>query len=76
MRLPRLKFCGFTRQEDVAQALELQIDAIGLNFYPMSKRFIEPQSAKSLSLVAQGNCLRIGIFVDATPEQIDQVLSV
>jgi len=76
MKLPRLKFCGFTRQEDVAQALELQIDAIGLNFYPKSKRYIEPQAARKLSLIAQGACLRVGIFVDATPEQIDQVLSV
>jgi phosphoribosylanthranilate isomerase len=75
MKLPQLKFCGFTRQEDVAQALELQIDAIGLNFYPKGKRYIEPQSARKLSLIAQGACLRVGIFVDSTPEQIDRVLS-
>lgn len=75
MKLPRLKFCGFTREQDVAKAVELQVDAIGLNFYPKSKRFIKPRQAKRLSEIVVGVCARVGIFVDPTFEQIDDVLS-
>ena len=46
---PRIKFCGFTRQQDLAEAIDLQVDAIGLNFYPKSKRYVEPLIAKRLS---------------------------
>lgn len=74
MRLPRIKFCGFTREQDVALAIALQVEAIGLNFYPQSKRYIAPQMARGLSSLARGSCLCVGIFVDATFEQIDQVL--
>ena len=74
MKLPRLKFCGFTREQDVAHAVELQVDAIGLNFYPKGKRYVEPRDAKRLSALAQGVCMRVGIFVDATFEQIEDVL--
>jgi phosphoribosylanthranilate isomerase len=73
---PRIKFCGFTRQQDLADAIDLEVDAIGLNFYPKSKRYVEPAMAKRLSSLIQGCCMRVGIFVDATPEQIDRVLSV
>jgi phosphoribosylanthranilate isomerase len=74
MKLPQLKFCGFTRQEDVALAVELRVDAIGLNFYPKSKRYVQPQVARRISAIAEGVSMRVGIFVDPTIEQIDQVL--
>jgi len=76
MKLPRLKFCGFTRAEDVASAIEMRVDAIGLNFYPHSKRYVEPRVAKEFSDLACGVCMRVGVFVDATPEEIDRVVSV
>lgn len=74
MKAPRLKFCGFTREQDVETALELRVDAIGLNFYPKSKRYVEPEVAKRLSAIAAGGSMRVGIFVDPTMEQIDRVL--
>ncbi|MEK0424886.1 MAG: N-(5-phosphoribosyl)anthranilate isomerase [Planctomycetota bacterium] len=74
MKPPQLKFCGFTRQEDVAQAVELRVDAIGLNFYPKSKRYVAPSTARTISKIAEGISMRVGIFVDPTIEQIDQVL--
>jgi len=76
MSVPRLEFCGFTREEDIARCIELNVDAIGLNFYQSSKRYVQPQHAKLLSRLADGHCMRVGVFVDATPQQIDQVLGV
>jgi phosphoribosylanthranilate isomerase len=75
-KAPRIKFCGFTREQDLAEAIDLEVDAIGLNFYAKSQRYVEPMVAKRLSSLVQGSCMRVGIFVDSTPEQIASVLSV
>jgi phosphoribosylanthranilate isomerase len=71
---PRLKFCGFTRAEDVLAALDAGADAIGLNFYPASKRFVSLAVAESLSKIAHGHALRVGVFVNATPEEVEAVV--
>jgi len=81
LQLPRTKFCGFTRVGDIQAALELGVEAIGLNFYPKSKRYIEPKRARSM-LDEFSNSLGaskvkpqfIGVFVDDTPEQVLEVL--
>lgn len=72
---PRLKFCGFTREVDVESAIEAGASAIGLNFVPNSKRFVEPSIASSLSRVAAGRILRVGVFVNSTPEEVADVCS-
>jgi len=43
----RIKFCGITRLEDAAQAIELGVDAIGLILVPGSPRQLSlPEAAK------------------------------
>lgn len=42
----RIKICGMTNQRDIEEAAALGVDAIGLIFYPKSKRFISVQQAK------------------------------
>ena len=81
LQLPRTKFCGFTRVGDIQAALELGVEAIGLNFYPKSKRYIEPKRASSmLDELAKVTGLHnakpqfIGVFVDYSPEQVLEVL--
>ena len=41
--MTRIKFCGFTREEDVAHALELKVDAIGVVRERTSKRYLKDQ---------------------------------
>ena len=57
MSRTRIKFCGFTRAEDIDAAVAAGADAIGLVFYPHSKRCI------SLELAAQLRA-RVPLFVD------------
>jgi phosphoribosylanthranilate isomerase len=73
---PRLKFCGITREVDVEGAIEAGACAIGLNFVPSSLRYISLRLAADLSRAAAGRIQRIGVFVNATPQHVADVLHV
>lgn len=70
----RLKYCGFTRTEDVLAAIDVGVSAIGLNFYPKSKRFIGRDVAEELSRCAEGQVERIGVFVNASPMEVESIV--
>ncbi|MBK1830875.1 phosphoribosylanthranilate isomerase [Verrucomicrobiaceae bacterium R5-34] len=63
-----LKICGVTRMEDVSALIDLGVDALGVNFWPHSKRYLAPDSASPLLQHAAGKILRVGVFVNADPE--------
>lgn len=44
----KIKICGFTRLEDAIYAAECGADMLGFNFYPQSKRFIQPDVAEEI----------------------------
>jgi tryptophan synthase beta subunit len=66
----RVKVCGITRPEDARAALELGVDALGLNFVPGTPRALEPREARAISELARGRALRVGVFQDAPPERV------
>jgi phosphoribosylanthranilate isomerase len=76
IRLPKIKFCGLTRAIDVSAAIESGADAIGLNFYRPSPRYVSPENARELSQIAAGRVLRVGVFVNASPLEVDAVLAI
>ncbi|STZ56438.1 N-(5'-phosphoribosyl)anthranilate isomerase [Moraxella lacunata] len=43
-----VKFCGFTRTDDLQTAIALGVNAVGLVFYPPSPRAVSTASAKTL----------------------------
>lgn len=73
--MTRVKICGVTLPDDAARASAAGADFIGLNFWPRSKRYVEPGRAPMLASVARGagTSRLVGVFVD--PE-IDEVLAV
>ena len=76
IRLPKIKFCGLTRLEDVGAAIDSGASAIGFNFYRPSPRYVSPEPARELSLAADKLALRVGVFVNASPTEVDAVLAI
>lgn len=71
----RTKICGMTRPEDAYQAAALNVDAIGLIFYPNSKRFINIKQARAIIDVLPPFVTVVALFVNATTEEINNVLT-
>lgn len=70
----RIKICGITHPADAELAVEAGADLIGLNFVPDSPRRLSLETAAAISLAVAGRTERVGVFRDATPEEIDRVL--
>jgi phosphoribosylanthranilate isomerase len=62
-----LKICGVTTRGDAERLAALGVEALGVNFWPQSKRYLAPQDAGWLAGLA-GDILRVGVFVNEAPE--------
>lgn len=69
----RVKICGITRLEDGLAAAEAGADAIGIVFYPQSKRYLAPDQARELISRLPPFLTVIGLFVDTPPEAINRI---
>lgn len=74
-RRTRIKICGLTRGEDVQAAVAAGTDAIGFVFYPGSPRYIAPTAAARLIAAMPPFVTAVGLFVNASEEQVAQVLA-
>ena len=70
----RVKICGITRIEDAQAAVEAGCDAIGLVFYEPSPRFVSLERAAEIVASIPPFVNTVGLFVDAEPSYIQQVL--
>jgi len=64
--MPRIKVCGVRRFEDIVDALELGLDAVGLVAWERSPRAIERAEAARLVARLPERVLPVAVFVDAT----------
>jgi phosphoribosylanthranilate isomerase len=70
----RVKICGLNDPEAFDTAIAAGADWVGFNFFPPSPRYVTPSQAAALSARSPGGALRVGLFVDATPDAIAAVL--
>lgn len=70
----RVKICGVTRVEDALAVAELGADAIGLNFYPKSPRYITLGQARSIGAAIPAFVTTVALFVNASAAEVEQVI--
>ena len=70
----KIKICGFTIAENARQAALAGVDAIGLNFYTKSPRHVNISSAREIVAALPPFVNKVGLFVNANPSLIDEVL--
>ena len=66
----RTKICGITRRQDFDFAIAAGASAIGLNFYPRSKRYVKAEAAASVIESGRTSAAVVGVFVNAEIEAI------
>lgn len=71
----RVKICGLTREDDVHQAVQAGADAIGMVFYPGSKRAVDLTQAARLRRLVPGFVSTVALFVNPTPDAVAQVIA-
>ncbi len=65
-----VKICGVTSADDARMIVESGADAIGLNFYPRSPRFVEDAIAERIIEAIPSTVCRVGVFVNEPAEEI------
>ena len=68
-----LKVCGITTEQDGLLAASAGANAIGLNFYRRSPRFVTVQEAQRIAAVLPENVSKVGVFVDESAERILEI---
>lgn len=66
----RIKFCGLTREQDILNAVSAGADALGFVLWPGSRRHVDEDRLAALAACVPAFVTRVGLFVDATPEDI------
>jgi phosphoribosylanthranilate isomerase len=66
------KVCGITNPGDARVAVDAGADAIGLIFAE-SPRKVSLEEARKVSIALPENILKVGVFVDAEPDEVLQI---
>ncbi|HLF91149.1 MAG TPA: phosphoribosylanthranilate isomerase [Anaerolineales bacterium] len=72
-----VKICGITVLKDALVAVDAGAYMLGYNFYPLSKRYIQPEACAEIqNELAQRNVsvIAVGVFVNAFREEIEQTV--
>ncbi|MEM7457697.1 MAG: phosphoribosylanthranilate isomerase, partial [Planctomycetota bacterium] len=73
MRRFRIKICGISTIEDAMRAIESGADAIGLNFYEQSSRYVEAFTAMEISTAVHSAIATVGVFVNSPASDIAEL---
>jgi len=70
----RIKFCGFTRAEDIAQAIALNVDYIGLIFAPRSPRRVTLEQAAHLRCAVPAHIGVVALMMDQPEHEVRAII--
>jgi phosphoribosylanthranilate isomerase len=69
-----VKICGITSVGDAQTVAEAGADAVGLNFYPRSPRFVGLDRAREIARSLPREVAKVGVFVNSTPDEVRRAL--
>ena len=70
MLIVKVKICGITNYQDAQTAVDMGADIIGINFYPESPRYVEPEKAAEFIKKLPAFVVICGVFVNADSDWI------
>ena len=70
----RIKICGVTNVDDARAAVAAGADAVGLNFFSKSRRFVDSQTARRIADVIPDGVTKVGVFVNHDAAQIAEIV--
>ena len=67
-----IKICGVTLPDDAARVAAAGVEYIGINFWPKSRRYLDPSRAPMIAAAARaaGPIKVVGVFVDADRDEL------
>ena len=68
-----IKICGLCDTESARNALEIGVDAIGLNFVRRSKRYVSVERARDVADIVRGKVEIVGVVEDLSLEEINEL---
>lgn len=66
----QIKICGVKTAADALAAADAGADAVGLNFFPRSARFVERRAAEEIVAALGARVCKVGVFVNAPLAEI------
>lgn len=67
-----VKICGITTVEDARAAVEAGADWIGLNFWPVSRRYVGREQALRIAEVVRRHVKLVGVFVNQPRVEVEE----
>lgn len=68
-----VKICGITNEADAAMCVEAGVGALGFNFYPGSKRFVEPEKSFRWIRSLEKSVDRVAVVVNADTDLLARI---
>jgi phosphoribosylanthranilate isomerase len=65
-----VKICGIKTVLDAQRCVSAGADALGLNFYPESSRYVDLDSARAIAAAVAGKVALVGLFVNASESDV------
>jgi phosphoribosylanthranilate isomerase len=69
----RIKICGITSAADARVAAAAGADAIGINFYARSPRFVTRDVASEIAAALPTGVAKVGVFVNCAADEIAEI---